>query len=638
MNSKSNTLILAGGFGTRMADQFPGLPKPLIPVMGIPILERIIQECQKYGFDLITILLHFDEKKIRDYFGNGEKFGVRINYIVEKKPLGTGGALMLALPNLSDQFFVLYSDVYSDLNLASLLDFHTDGNQEFTVVAHPNSHPYDSDLLVLDPDDRVVEVCPHPHSESKYLRNMVNAAMYVVDKACLKNLKNKIGEKFDIAQSLIPELIDDGKVVRAYKTTEYLKDMGTPVRLEKVEQDIQKNIPYSRSLLSKKSAIFLDRDGTINYDYGHIDSPEKIQLIDGASEAISRLNNSTYLTICTTNQPVIARGAVDSKSFDVICGAVDTALGNSGAYLDDIFHCPHHPESGFEGEVSQLKKFCQCRKPNIGMFMQAEASHNIDLKKSWVVGDRTADIRAAQNINARSVLVQTGSAGLDAQYPTRPTFLASDLSHAVEHILSEAKFIEEFMICNSSTLAESELIFVSGCARAGKSTFASQIKWYLGCAGFSAHILELDGYLRSDRKESEAAIRRYDWDSIRGSIQSFLNPDILVYQDLTMDHITGKASSLGFETIGANRVLIVEGTFANYVSSYFSRPSTKIFVDQSDYVRQKRFFSKYLARDLSTTECNELWDRRKVIEDVEIIKQRGEADLIYASPLGGRKE
>ena len=158
--------ILAGGFGTRMSHIFPDTPKPLIPVSGTPILEHIINECAKFGLTEILLVLHFGEEKIRQYFGNGEKFGVEITYYTEKVPLGTGGALLSVKGLMAPQFLVLYADVYCDVNLSKFMNFHDQSNGSVSILVHPNSHPYDSDLVVLDTNNRVIEISAHPPSPS----------------------------------------------------------------------------------------------------------------------------------------------------------------------------------------------------------------------------------------------------------------------------------------------------------------------------------------------------------------------------------------------------------------------------------------------------------------------------------------
>ncbi len=631
MNFLADVLILAGGFGTRMSRDFPHVPKPMIPVLGVPILERIILECRAHGFTKLCLLLHHQADQIIDYFGEGDNYGVNINYVIEQTPLGTGGALVKALPHLADNFLVLYADVFIDVDLRQLSDSHIMSSRDFTVVAHPNSHPHDSDILILNGDNDVVEVSSHPHNPTRYLRNMVNAAMYAVRKECIAQVDDQLGSKFDIAQHLIPRLIERGQKVGAYVTVEYLKDMGTPDRLRKVEADISSGIPQSRRFgSSKRKAVFLDRDGTLNVDVPYLNDPKDLELISDAALSVEMLNKSPYLAICTTNQPVLARGALSSQRFEDICSKLDMLLGDSGAYLDDLFFCPHHPDFGFEGEIRSLKKICNCRKPGIGMYAAASVRHDIDPSQSWVIGDRTADIRGGQNIGARTILVQTGDAGKDAQYPTRPHFVAPNLKSAVNFILKSAPEIEIFMDSIHSEISDSSVVLVSGAARSGKSTLAKHLEWYAMQNGRSAHILELDCHLRPDRSESVNAIDRYDWEIIRETIGLFFESPSFSYQDFGFDHTTGRSSSLGFKNIGAEPLLIIDGIFSKILMDDLDLPTLSIRVSQSDELRYKRFTEKYSGRGKSLPEIKGLWDKRVQEEDALVSNSSTNVDKIFS--------
>ena len=150
---------------------------------------------------------------------------------------------------------------------------------------------------------------------------------------------------------------------------------------------------------------------------------------------ISKINASSYLTIVATNQPVIARGEVTYAQLEEIHMKMETELGKEEAYLDDIFLCPHHPDKGYEGEIVTLKIDCDCRKPKIGMLRQAAEKYNIDLENSWYIGDTTMDIQTGKNAGMKTVLVQTGEAGMDGKYDVQPDFEAEDLMAAIDIIL-----------------------------------------------------------------------------------------------------------------------------------------------------------------------------------------------------------
>ena len=428
-------VILAGGKGTRLKDVSGNLPKAMVPVLGKPLLQYLIEQCVTCDIVDIKLLVSYKKEAIKDYFGDGSQHGVSIQYIVEDAPRGTAGALIDALPKLDEQFLVIYGDTFFDIDLSTFWEFHQNQAGDASIFLHPNDHPHDSDLVEVDPGFQVLKIHPYPH-DSQWRQNLVNAAVYMFNKSALKEVDFFL-DRPDIAKDLFPLMLESGKKLYGYISTEYIKDMGTPKRLSKVEKDIDSGKVKSLKKQTPKIAIFLDRDGTINQEVNHLYSQDQFKLIDGVGEAICQINAAGILAVVVTNQPVIARGELKESELKIIHNKMDTLLGRYGAYLDRLYYCPHHTDSGFEGEIEALKFDCDCRKPKIGMFTQAKNDLNIILEKSWVVGDSTRDIFAAQNAGIKSILVQTGHAGKDGNFEVNPDFFAKDLSEAVKLILKE---------------------------------------------------------------------------------------------------------------------------------------------------------------------------------------------------------
>ena len=271
--SNHNAVILAGGFGTRLSHQFPGIPKPMVPISGVPILERIVAECKTYGYVDILLVWHHLPDQITTHFGDGSNFGVAINYHIESEPMGTGGALLSVRELLAETFLVLYADVFTSVNLSYFSQFHKDKCADISIVVHPNDHPFDSDLIIIDGDNRVVAFDAPPHDGPDILANLVNAALYIVNKDALDTYIDYSG-KFDIAQRFFPDLLAAGRTIFAYNTQEYIKDMGTPDRRTRVETDLITGVCASRSLSIPRKAIFVDRDGTVNVERGYVTKPK----------------------------------------------------------------------------------------------------------------------------------------------------------------------------------------------------------------------------------------------------------------------------------------------------------------------------------------------------------------------------
>ena len=181
-----------------------------------------------------------------------------------------------------------------------------------------------------------------------------------------------------------------------YDSPEYVKDMGTPERIIETEQDIQSGKVSRKNLSRKQQALFIDRDGTINKYVGFLRNIDDFELIPSTVDIIKKANSDGELVIVITNQPVIARGEVTWEQLEEIHNKMETLLGEQGAYVDDIFICPHHPDKGFEGERPEYKFECDCRKPKPGLILQAAEKYNIDLSQSTMIGDSENDILAGK--------------------------------------------------------------------------------------------------------------------------------------------------------------------------------------------------------------------------------------------------
>jgi histidinol-phosphate phosphatase family protein len=429
--------ILAGGAGTRLRSRSGNLPKPMVPVCGKPLLQHQIELCHAHGFTDILLLLHFRPEAVMEHFGDGSAFGVRLGYEIEKTPRGTAGALRDALPRLASRFLVLYGDTFVDVDLRRLLQAHARAAADATLLLHPNDHPQDSDLVALDKQGRVRALFPYPHPNGTYRRNLVNAALYAMERDGLAAFAPAEGQA-DIAKHMFPAMLAAGRTLAGYVTPEYIKDAGTPERLDKVESDLASGLVERLSCRRLRSAVFIDRDGTLNQEVGHLKDAAQLALIDGAGAAVRRLNREGRLAVVITNQPVLARGDVTEEGLDAIHARLEALLGEQGAYLDALYVCPHHPDRGFAGEVPSLKIQCECRKPGIGLIEKACRDLAIDRSTSWFVGDTSSDIEAGGRAGLRTVLVKTGHAGRDGRWPAQPDHTAPDLKAAVDWILGSA--------------------------------------------------------------------------------------------------------------------------------------------------------------------------------------------------------
>ena len=403
-------VIMAGGKGTRVASVNGAIPKPMFPLCGKPVLLHQIQCLRQQGIINLTLTIGHLGSQIRDYFGDGSGFGVRIDYIEEKEPLGTAGALYYLKGRVTDDFLLINGDLIFDVDFGRLMDFHKGHKAMVTLLAHPNDHPYDSGIILADGDGKVSGWLTKEDKREWY-HNCVNAGLHVLSPVLLESMTAP--KKMDLDREILKPRIPSGQIF-IYRSPEYVKDMGTPERIAQVEQDLETGLVQRKNLGQKQRAVFLDRDGTINKYVGFLRKPEEFELLNGVAEAIRRINQSGYLAIVVTNQPVIARGEVTWEGLDEIHRKMETLLGQEGAYLDDIFVCPHHPDRGFPGERLEYKMDCDCRKPKPGMLRKAAEKYNIDLAESWMIGDSQRDVVAGMAAGCQTVLLQKQLRLLDA--------------------------------------------------------------------------------------------------------------------------------------------------------------------------------------------------------------------------------
>jgi histidinol-phosphate phosphatase family protein len=228
-------------------------------------------------------------------------------------------------------------------------------------------------------------------------------------------------------------MIQKGLPLYGYFTDEYVKDMGTPERLEKVRKD------FMAGRILKRKAVFIDRDGVLNEEVDIVYKPSQLKLIRGSAEAVKMLRESGYLVIAVTNQPVVARGMVTEDDIAVIHARLSGMLAKKGSKLDAIYYCPHHPDKGYHGENPKYKIECECRKPKPGMIMKAAADFCVEPRSSYMVGDSTRDILAGKNAGCETILVRTGFAGKDGKYKAKPDHVCDDLLSAAKLIIKAHK-------------------------------------------------------------------------------------------------------------------------------------------------------------------------------------------------------
>ena len=497
-SADAQVVILAGGLGTRLADYTGGMPKSMAPLSEMTIIEHQIRFCASLGFRSFAVLAAHKAQLLEQHVAELDIPNIQVEVYVEDVARGTAGALLHFVERLADTIIVLYGDTYLTVDLHELVAEYQNISGLPDVLGcalvHPNSHPHDSDCLTLDSRNWITSINDLSGSHPTPTTKLVNAALYILNSKQLKifTYEQFQKHKVDIAKDVFPEALRLGMRLKAVHNRWFIKDCGTPDRISKVTKLIQDGHIYSETNKFLRPVVFVDRDGCLNEEVGYVSSASQIKLLDNAGLGIKLLNEFCYPVICVTNQPVIARGEATVSDLNSIHSTISAELANNGAFLNDIIYCPHHPDEGFEGEIKELKISCDCRKPNIGMALQASSKFKIDFNRSWMIGDTTTDMCFADNLGMKSILLRTGFAGKDGREKSAPDFIFDDLKEAARFITTDHNKHLSFIKSNIEKFLQNNRFFVAGPRSSGKTTFAKVLLRYLQDMGEHPVLITLD--------------------------------------------------------------------------------------------------------------------------------------------------
>ena len=627
-------VILAGGKGTRLQERLGGLPKPLIDIGGVPLLERQILLLKRYDFDRLIILVSHAAESIIEFCAKHQNWGLDLQCIKDETPCGTAGATLAVLDSLAEEFLVVYGDTMLEVDLDRFYAFHSkDRSAGATLFLHPNDHPQDSDLVDMSDDGVIQGFHPYPHDPDRYYRNLVNAALYWVRKRALQPWAGA-GGMLDFGKQLFPAMLKEDLRLRGYVSPEYIKDAGTPDRLDRVTADLESGKIERSALSHSQSVVFIDRDGTLNKEVDHLNHPEQLQLLPGVGEAIRRLNLSEHRCCVVTNQPVIARGECSFAGLRAIHNKLDTLLGQQGAYLDRLYYCPHHPDKGFDGERPELKVVCDCRKPATGMIDAADKDLNVRRDRSWLIGDSTVDIAAARNAGLMSIMVETGYAGLDGRHAVLPDFCFPDLLQSVTFILDVFPDLFEYADDLTASLEPGSLLALGGQSRSGKSHLASAIRLALRARGVKTIVLSLDRWLLSETDRGDGVLGRYDLDAVGvllGRLSERKEPitvRVPHYNKVSREQLRD-AESLRIEPTD---VVLIEGTVALALLQNGFPNVARYHLPVAEAVRKRRLIREYSLRGYTEEQAIDIYDQRMLDEYPVIEELAAYAQLLPPVP------
>jgi D-glycero-D-manno-heptose 1,7-bisphosphate phosphatase len=376
-------VILAGGKGTRLGALAAGRPKPLIEVGGKPFICYLIASLRRHGITDIVLLVGGFVEAFRYYLSDGAALGVKLTLVSEDPPADTAGALIDAAPHLHPHFLLLNGDSFFDFNLLDIFARPTKDNCLVRLALREVEDVGRYGAVVLD-GDRVMQF----GEKSTSGRGLINAGVYWMKREIL----DEIGDPpVSLERKLLPNLAMRGLLSGSIYDARFI-DIGIPEDLER-----------AATLLpdwERRPAAFLDRDGVLNRDTGYVHREEDFIWIDGAKEAIKHLNDCGWLVIVVTNQAGVARGFYEPADVEQLHRWINAQLQDFGAHVDAFYYCPHHPAEG----RAPYRQICDCRKPAPGLLLRAMSEWSIDIKKSFMVGDKESDMAAARDAGVKGIL------------------------------------------------------------------------------------------------------------------------------------------------------------------------------------------------------------------------------------------
>jgi histidinol-phosphate phosphatase family protein len=635
-----HAVIIAGGLGTR-AHAMTGdrIPKALLPVGGVPIAFRQMRVLRREGIERVTVLAgHLGAQLAGPIGEEARNLGLALDIRVEEAPLGTAGCLAALAPADADALMV-YGDMLFDLALAPLADFHRARQALVTIVAHPNDHPGTSDL-VRERDGVVTALLPREVPRARDERNLVPAGIYLASAGLFSRIPPR--QKADMVRDVLPRLVAAGERVAAYNTPEYMRDVGTATRHAMAERDLANGTVAALNIRNRRPAIFFDVDGVLNEEPGTLGAlaPDDVRLVAGAGAAVAAAHDARLLTVAITNRPQVARGDITFDDLDAILGRLEALLAEQGGLLDRIYVCPHHPDSGFPGEVEELKIRCDCRKPGALLFRRAMDELPVERARSIAIGDSLRDIGAARAAGVWAYGVRTGYGCRDtARYPGGavaapvPDLMFEDVGEAVRFGLAYrdlaaplAKAVRE----RQATTGRPLVVAVCGRSRAGKSVIAHALVRCLQEDDTSCLRVRLDDWIMpaAERRPGDTAEIRNRADRLPAIVAALRHGEAVTAPGYdAANRVAGPPVT--YDPAG-KRVIVLDGVFAAHGAIRASLDLAG-FVDSPEPVQRGRFAALYRWKGLDDAAMEELWRARIADEWAAVDAQRGHCDVIITA-------
>jgi len=403
-------VIIAGGLGTR--SQNPSIPKSLQEINDVPLLDLQLAQIHESGIRNVLLVLNYGAKEIVNRVEKLRQSGplseLSVKYLRENERRGTLGAFRLAASAIGDKpMIIVLGDILFSFNLLSVYRRFLQSNAKLGLVVHPNSHPFDSDLAITSwPAKRIDSISfkSQHQNDSLPINNLAIAGVYFFDGASVVAIPDVSG---DFVRDFVAlEIAQNPGSVIALNTVHLCMDVGTHDRLERAEK-LVRILENRGRWQSKLRVLFCDLDDTLIPNVEVKDISRKVEVNPQVCLVLRELNELLVPIIVISNQPGIAKGLFSWQQLQSFVATLETSFGVRDCHIDAWYFCPHHPESGWVGEVRELKLDCTCRKPKTGLVFKATEDLEIDYINSVMIGNSYSDAKLAETLGMR--FIDTGT-------------------------------------------------------------------------------------------------------------------------------------------------------------------------------------------------------------------------------------
>ena len=623
INNITEAVIIAGGYGTRAESYSRGRPKALLKLNRKNLIDFQIESLKKSKIKKIYIVCYHLSNQILKYLKDRYP---EIIVLIEEVPKGTAGSLLPFIDHFkSNDLLVLYGDLFFENSLDNFIEFHRNNDNDLSLIFRPNDHHLNSDLIFMSEGFVKKTISKKSNIDKSIYRNNVPIGCYLIKKIHISLIKNIKKEKIDFFNDFIPYLINQKKNIMGYHDHQYFRDIGTLNGFNSAKKFLKEK--------NNKLLALIDIDGTVTYDkppFGIV-SPAQLKLIPGSSEAIKLLNEKFIPVSAITNRPQLAKGLISEQTLYKIFAKLDYLLSsNNSSFINSYLFCPHHPESGFKGEVKKLKVNCRCRKPNIGMLKDALKIYGKNLE-TFFVGDSEVDIIAGRKFDVWTYAVRTGQSKFFSNMRKPPHYVFNNLIECVKFNLNYRNYVK-LNISNylPKTFKKNKkfIIAIAGQSKSGKTLLAHSIIRYFqeNNKDKNSEIVSLDDLFGNFKSFDQPVLERHNIkkyqlivDKIKNNKNFYLN---------RYDPETRKISNIKYKLKVKNTSLIIIDGIFGLLDSFSNFADLKIYVHSkpSDLIDRQIEYLK--LKNINNREINNIINYRKKEEYPIVINQSNKADLV----------